>query len=130
MSVDLFEWDELADSSRGLLARPILPNNVTMLRGHVASIHVKVINRTTMVAVEVDLDVTEVMLTTPSGKNTWAKDTIGFTFNWAMPGDKIPDSDTVYQIVVTWTMNNVFPSLNGKKCIRVWKATTKNPETV
>jgi len=125
MSVDSFSFDEYAGSGRGLLARPVLPNNVNCVQSHVASIDYKVIKKSDSSFVTGTLDPEDVMLTAPSGKNTWPKDQIGYTFNWAMPGTLIPDPNETYQIVITFTL---VPALDGNKFIRIWKATTFDPE--
>lgn len=126
--VDVYQWEELAESARGLLARPYLPNNVVVLRSHIASITYEVYevggSGTPVIGT---LVVSEVMLTAPSGKNTWDKDAIGFTFVWEADGSLWPDPDKTYQIVVIFTTTI---ALGSKSFKRIWRVTTKNPASV
>lgn len=125
---DTLVWDEWAGSSRGLLARPILPNNVVALRTHIASIVAEVYNLTDGGAPEVvPLVVNDVMLTAPSGKDTWGKDQIGYTFNWPADGSLWPDPDKDYKVVITFTCNATIPALEDKEFIRVWQNHTYDP---
>jgi hypothetical protein len=128
MSVDVMEWDDFANSSRGLLARPILPNNVIALREHIATITYKAYNKTDGGApVTGSLDPAEVMLTAPSGKNTWSKDQIGYTFLWPAPGTIWDEPGKLYQIVLTFTTT---VALGSKSFDRVYKVTTFDPAEV
>jgi len=125
---DIFVWNEFAGSSRGLLARPVLPNNIDALRGHITSIEYKVYNVTDGGPPDVGtLDPLDVMLTAPSGKGTWTKDDIGYTFNWPASGDLWALPGKKYQIVLTFTCSNLIATLTGKQFIRVYKVTTYNP---
>lgn len=128
---DILVWEEWAGSSRGLLSRPILPNNLTALQSNIQSIQAEIYNITDGGEPEVvNLTVADVMLTAPSGKGTWSKDDIGYTFNWPANGDLWPDPSKTYQIVVTFTCNNSIAALTGKSFQRVWRTNTHDPSTL
>ncbi len=125
---DIMVWDEFAENSRGLMARPIMPNNVVALREHIATIQAEVYNRTDGGAPTiVPLTVNEVMLTAPSGKGTWNKDEIGYTFLWPADGTLWPDPAKVYQVVIRFT---TVLALGSKQFVRVWRANTFDPATL
>jgi hypothetical protein len=127
----VFVWTEFAGNSRGLLARPTLPNNIPALLTHISSIDYKVYDLTTgLPPDEGSLDPADVMLAAPSGKDTWGKDQIGYTLVWPMPGTLISEPNHTYQIVLIFTLNNVIPSLSAKKFTLVWRTDTVDPAVV
>jgi hypothetical protein len=128
MRVEVMEWDEIADSARGLLARPILPGNIIALREHIDTITYEIYKvGSSDPPVTGILDVADVMLVAPSGKKTWRKDEIGFTFNWQADGSLWPTAGESYQIIVIFTTKSTYGSKTFK---RIWRVNTKDPVTI
>lgn len=122
MSAEVFKFEEWAGSSRGLMARPVLPSDVIMVQANVAAIGYQVYNITDGGApLTGTLDVLTVMKTSPQ---TWNRDGKGFTFLhegdgswWSLPGK-------VYRVVISFVTT---PILGSKTLIEVWEVTTKDP---
>jgi len=114
------------ESSIGLLARLLLPNNNICYLANISEIQYSVYNKTDGgPPVQGDLTVADVMYSTAQ---TWKYDSQGFTFLWAIPGSLMPDPDKTYRIVLKYTYYLPGSSFNGKKFKLVWEGTTKPAE--
>jgi hypothetical protein len=130
MPAEIFRWDEFANNGRGLIARPILPNNVAAVADDIASISYKSIRLDTNANIAAgNLVVADVMF---SAAQPWERDEGGYTFLWPAPGEILwPLPNKQYRIPVTFVIKNphpIYPVLSGKGFILVWQVNTKNPE--
>lgn len=123
MSADIFKFNTWAGSSRGLLARPILPNNVVCFRADIQSISYRVVDLDTLAEVSGMLVVNDVMFTTL--QLPWKPDTTGYTFNWGAPGTLWPLPNKKYRIVLTFLLVPIL--FGGASFILVYEANTKDP---
>lgn len=128
MSGEAFAFAEFANSSRGLMARVILPNNVMAVLADIASITYAVYDKTAGTGpVTGTLTVSEVMYATAQA---WGRDLLGYCFLWPAPGTLWPSPRRRYKVVLTFTMVNPYPaspSLAGKSFILVYQPETKDP---
>jgi hypothetical protein len=116
-------------SSRGLLARIILPNNQVAYRDDISSISYEVKNITDGLPSETgNLTVADVMF---NALQIWNKDDTGFTFGWAFDGDLIPLPDKSYRFVLRFTIRPDHPVVNlqGKSFVVAYQANTRSPLT-
>lgn len=129
MSADVLPFSVFAESSRGLMARVILPNNAVAVRADIASIDYEVYNKTDGgVPVTGALVVADVMYT--ALQTDWNKDDIGYTFMWGVDGSLWPTPDKRYRVVLIFTIIAPFtakPELAGKSFIIAYDANTKDP---
>lgn len=120
--IDIHRFEVWKQSGRGLLARPVLPNNIVATRDMIDSISYAVydladVSDPTFTG---NLVVADVMLTEPA---TWTIDTKGYTFLWGAPGSLWPNAGT-HRIIITF---NVKPANGGYIFIEVYEATAKDP---
>lgn len=129
MSADVFQFSVFASSSRGLMARVILPSNKVAVLSDIAAIAYSVVNKTdNTTAVTGSLSPADVMFATVQ---SWPKDSSGFTFLWAADGSLWPIADKRYKVVITFTIVSPYalsPLLAGKSFILVYQADTKDPQ--
>src|SRR4051812_19694041 len=115
MAADIFKFSVFALSSKGLMARAILPNNKPATKSMVATIDYSIKNITDNSApVTGNLVVADVMYDTPQ---PWDKDPLGFYFLWPVPGTLWPASDKQFRIVLTFTIitpNPTYPTIAGQ----------------
>jgi hypothetical protein len=127
MSADILQFKEFVNSGRGLVARPILPNNISAFRADIATITYTVVNTNDSTSVAGSLDPNQVMY--PS-LQPWDKDKIGYTFLWGADGALWPVAGKQYRIIVVFTVVNPFPAyplIAGKAFKLVWEADTIDP---
>lgn len=122
------EFEDWVLSSRGLLARIILPAyNQIAVRADIADIDYEVYNREdNSLVTSGSLDVNEVMFT---AVQTWNRDDKGFTFMWTAPGE-LWQTPGVFRIVIKFTIispHPTYPTLSNKSFKLVWQNTAKDP---
>jgi hypothetical protein len=125
---DIFEFENFVQSSRGLMARPILPNNKAALRADIETVGFVCHNITDNVEIAAGaLDPAIVMF--PLLQKPWRKDDTGFSFLWAFPGNYVPDPGKKVRFKITFTIipTHVDPQLQGKSFVMVYQADTKDP---
>lgn len=129
MAADILPFQVFARSSKGLIARIILPTNVAAVKNDIDSISYEAIDKTGSDPVLTgSIDPDEVMF---GSLQPWSKDPLGFNFLWAADGNLWPDPDKRYNIKITFTIVTPFtakPSLAGKSFILVYEANTKSPD--
>lgn len=119
---EVLHFAPFAASSKGLLARPILPRNVPALQSHIQSISYAVHNLTDGGApVTGNLVVATVM---QAALQPWTLDSIGYSFLWAASGTLWPLADKSYRILVTFTTTAAEESL---QFTLAWQADTSSP---
>lgn len=130
MNADVLEFGVFANSSRGLMARVILPNNIIAYKEHIQSIGYSVKNRTDNTpAVTGTLDPDDVMFSALQLEG-WPSDKIGYTLLWPADGSLWPEADKEYRIALTFVIVNPFPLkpiLAGKAFILAYEAETEDP---
>lgn len=119
--IDIFRFEVFANSARGLIARPVMPNNVVAVKSNIASINYTVKDMVTGNLVTGALDPNLVMFDTAQ---TWKYDKLGFTFLWVAPGSLWPLADRDYAISVVFVQQML---LGGNSFIEAWRAATKDP---
>lgn len=125
---DIFQFEQWALSARGLMARPILPNNQPAFSTDIATIGFVVHNVSDNVEIAAGtLDPAVVMY--PTLQKPWKKDLIGFTLLWPFPGSYVPEPGKIIRFKLTPTIINPHGNaqLSGKSFIMVWQADTKDP---
>lgn len=129
MSSLIYEFTEFAGSGRGIMALPLLPNNVIAYKSDIEAIGYAIYDLTAggpPVSGAIDPNFT--MFDTPI---KWAQSMKGATFNWPAPGTLWPLPNKRYRIVVTFTIIDPHPDLylSGKSFILAWEVITKSPTT-
>jgi hypothetical protein len=123
----IFSFKNFNGSSRGLLARILLPNNQVALQEDIGNIAYEVKNITDDLPSETGaLVVAEVMY---AALQPWHKDSIGHSFYWPFEGDLIPLANKKYRFVLLFTIKNdhAVASLQGKSFKIAYQADTKDP---
>lgn len=127
---DIFEFEQFSNSARGLMGRPILPNNKPALRQDIAAVGFVVHDLTdnTLVA-SGQLDPAVVMFT--ALQKPWRKDDVGFSFLWAFPGNYVAVADHKIRFKITFTMIDPHPDpqLSNKSFLIVYQADVRDPLT-
>src|SRR5262245_16742057 len=126
----VLQFSDFVLSSRGLLARPILPvtPSTPAFRADLQAITYAIYDKDAS-DVLVDsgvLNVADVMYT---ALVPWPKDPIGHTFAWPVPGTVFQDPHR-YRIVITCTIINshpTYPTLSGKAFLMVWQNNVQDP---
>jgi hypothetical protein len=122
MSADIFAFEELAGSGRGLMAGIIMPNNVFALQSHIHLVSYEAKNITdNLPPLTGSLTVADVMKTSAQ---PWSRDSVGYGFLWQAPGTLWLLPAKVYRIVVTFTQ---IPAIGGLSFKLAWEVTTKDP---
>jgi hypothetical protein len=125
---DIQQFEQYLLTSRGLLARPILPNNKPALRADILSIAATVrdITANTEIATGA-LDPAVVMYTTL--QKPWKKDDTGFSFLWVFPPEYVPVAGHSVRFKIVFTIINPHadPQLSGKPFMIVFQADVKDP---
>lgn len=121
MSAEVHTFEEWAGAARGLISRPVLPDDTIMVQANVESISFAIYNVTDGGApVTGSLDVATVMKASPQ---TWSRDSKGFTFLHEASGSWWSLASKKYRIVITFLTT---VALGSKTLIEVWEVTTKN----
>lgn len=122
---NVVQFEEFADSGRGFLARPILPNNVPAIKANISEITYEVheTGNSTPSASGV-LDPAVVMF---DEMQTWKFDSDGYSFWWAVPGELWPLPNTFYRIIVSFLIEAPGNQMHGKAFKLVWEAQTVDP---
>lgn len=125
MSADVLAFLVFANSSRGLMARVILPTNVIAVKADIAVIEYSVFDKLTGEPPAVGtLDVDQVMY---SAAQPWSKDNLGYTFLWPADGSLWPDPNKRYRVKLVFTMVDPYPAkpiIAGKKFVLAYDAKT------
>lgn len=128
MSAEILQFSVAILSSRGLLARAILPNNAVAVKADIDSIQFSVKKRGSSAPAETGtLNVAEMMLDAPA---PWSKDKKGYTFLWPAPGTLWPD-EAQYRITITLVIKTpypAYPAIAGKAFTFTYQANTFDPE--
>jgi hypothetical protein len=124
MSANVLIFEEFAGSGRGLLARPLLPNNITATRTNIGEIGYTIKNLITSSVVTGVLDPAVVMLASPM---PWKFDPVGYTFFWAAFGTLWPNVNTDYRIVIDFLIEAPGTQLHGFGFKLAYQAKTKDP---
>jgi hypothetical protein len=122
MSAEIFKFEEFAGSGRGLMARPILLQDVVATVENIESIDWEVHDTTTGNPPQTgSLVVSEVMSAAPV---PWALDKVGRTFLWPAPGSLWAVACHKYRIIVKFT---TIEEIGGGTFLEVWEVTPKDP---
>ena len=125
MSAQVLIFDVFAGSGKGLMARPILPNNSVCFKTHVGTIEYEIYNVTDGdVPVTGTLDPDVVMF---SSVQPWKYDNGGYSFLWAAFGTLWPEHSKIMRVVVRIQLSIPGSPFDGFVFLMVWQPMTKNP---
>lgn len=124
---DILTFDQFAGSARGLIARPIAPNNVIVTSALIDTITYRVKNLTDNLEPATGPVPASCLY---AAVQPWPKDPKGFTFLWEVDGALWPLALKVYRVNVIFTFKNtlaLYPNLAGKSFVLAWQANTTDP---
>src|SRR3982750_190820 len=107
MSADILNFDVFAGNGKGLMARPILPNDVIATKSLIDTIAYSIKKMSGGSPVTGSIDPLITMVDVPV---KWKADSVGRTFLWPIPGTLIPTPNEEYRIIITFvTKPNAVP---------------------
>lgn len=117
-------FEEFANSGKGFLARPVLPDNNPALRVKIGEVSYTVKDMTTGGLVTGDLDPEIVMM---AALVTWKYDKIGYSFFWAVPGILWPTAGHSFRVVVDYLVEDPGTQLDGFAFKLAWQNDCVDP---